>query len=77
MQIASESSEAAAKATYQKMLGRYGEVLDGKGVNIIKADIAGKGTFWRIRIPAESRDAAASLCNNFKSVGGKCFVTKS
>lgn len=77
MQIASESSEAAAKATYQKMLGRYGEVLDGKGVNIIKADIAGKGTFWRIRIPAESRDAAAGMCNSFKAAGGKCFVTKS
>ncbi|MCO5062815.1 MAG: SPOR domain-containing protein [Rhizobiaceae bacterium] len=77
MQIASESSEEAAKATYQKMLGRYGNVLEGKGVNIIKADVAGKGTFWRIRIPAESRDAAAGMCNSFKSAGGKCFVTKS
>lgn len=77
MQIASESSEEAAKSTYQKMLGRYGNVLDGKGVNILKADIEGKGTFWRIRIPAESRDAAASMCNSFKSAGGKCFVTKS
>ncbi|MGC4025891.1 MAG: SPOR domain-containing protein [Mesorhizobium sp.] len=76
MQIASESSEAAAKATYQKMLGRYGNVLEGKGVNIVKADIAGKGTFWRIRIPAETRDAAAGMCNSFKSAGGKCFVTK-
>ena len=77
MQIASESSEEAAKATYRKMLGRYGDVLGGKSVNIIKAEVAGKGTFWRIRIPAESRDAAAGMCNSFKSAGGKCFVTKS
>jgi hypothetical protein len=77
MQIASEGSEEAAKAAYQKMLGRYPNLLEGKGVSIVKADIAGKGTFWRVRIPAESRNEAADLCSSFKSAGGKCFVSKS
>lgn len=77
MQIASEGSEAAAQAAYKKLLARHGKLLDGKGVNIVKAEIEGKGTRWRVRIPIETRGEAAGLCSKYKSAGGSCFVSKS
>jgi hypothetical protein len=76
MQIASQPSEASAKSTYEDLSRRYGSVLNGRTANIVKADIAGKGTFWRVRVPAGSRNEAVSLCESYKSAGGNCFVSK-
>ena len=76
VQIASQPSADSAKSTYQDLARRYGSVIGGRGVNIVKADIAGKGTFWRIRVPAKSRDDAIQLCTDYKSAGGNCFVSK-
>ena len=76
MQIASQPSEAAAKSTYDDLARRYAKVIGGKGVNIVKAEIAGKGTFWRVRVPAGSRGDAVSLCESYKAAGGNCFVSR-
>ncbi|NGO51406.1 SPOR domain-containing protein [Allomesorhizobium camelthorni] len=76
MQIASQPSEAAAQSSYQDLLRRYGSVLEGHQANIVKAEIAGKGTFWRVRVPAGSRSDAIKLCESYKSAGGNCFVSK-
>lgn len=76
MQIASQPSEDAAKSTYQDLARRYGSVIGGHGVSIVKAEIAGKGTFWRVRVPAGSRNEAISLCESYKAAGGNCFVSK-
>ncbi len=76
IQVASQPNEAAAKASYDNLVRKYSGVLDGRGVNIVKAEIAGKGTFWRVRVPAGSRDDAARLCTNLKAAGGTCFVSK-
>jgi len=76
VQIASQPSADSAKSTYQDLARRYASVIAGRGVNIVKADIAGKGTFWRVRVPAQSRDDAIQLCTDYKSAGGNCFVSK-
>jgi SPOR domain len=76
MQIASQPSEAAAKSSYEDLARRYGSVIGGRDVNIVKADIAGKGTFWRVRVSAGSRNEAISLCESYKAAGGNCFVSK-
>ena len=76
VQIASQPSADAAKSTYQDLAQRYASVIGGRGVNIVKADIEGKGTYWRVRVPAKSRDEAVSLCTNYKAAGGNCFVSK-
>ncbi len=76
MQIASQPSEAAAKSSYQDLQRRYGAVLNGRQANIVKAEIAGKGTFWRVRVPANSRNDAISLCESYKAAGGNCFVSR-
>jgi SPOR domain len=76
VQIASQPSADAAKSTYQDLAQRYGSVIGGRGVNIVKADVEGKGTYWRVRVPAKSRNDAISLCSDYKAAGGNCFVSK-
>jgi hypothetical protein len=76
MQIASQPSEAAAQSSYQDLARRYGAVLNGRQASIVKAEIAGKGTFWRVRVPAGSRNDAIKLCESYKAAGGNCFVSK-
>ncbi len=76
MQIASQPSPEGAQKSYANLSARYGSILKGRGVNIVKADIAGKGTFWRVRIPAGSRVEATRLCEQYKAAGGSCFVAK-
>lgn len=76
MQIASQPTAEAAQATYQDLARRYGSVIGGRGVNIVKAEIAGKGTYYRVRVPSASRDEAISLCEKYKAAGGNCFVSK-
>ncbi len=76
IQIASQPTEAGAKASYQNLARRFGSVIGGKGVDIQKADIAGKGVYYRVRVPAGSRQDAITLCQNYKAAGGSCYVTR-
>ncbi|MBN8244467.1 SPOR domain-containing protein [Nitratireductor aquimarinus] len=76
VQISSQPTVEAAQKSYQDMAQRYGNLLTGKGVNIVKAEIAGKGTYYRVRIPSSSKDDAIRLCSQLKSAGGSCFVSK-
>lgn len=76
MQIASQPTAEGAQSAYQDLARRYGSVLEGKGVNIVRADIDGMGTFYRVRIPAATRDEAIRLCESFKGAGGNCFVSR-
>lgn len=76
MQIASQPTPEGAQASYADLARRHGAILGGRGVNIVKADIPGKGTFWRVRIPASNRAEAVSLCERYKAAGGSCFVAR-
>ncbi|WEX87223.1 SPOR domain-containing protein [Sinorhizobium garamanticum] len=76
IQIASLPSEAEAQKSYNSLSAKFGSVIGGRGVDIRKAEIAGKGTYYRVRIPAGSREEANALCSRYKSAGGSCLVTK-
>lgn len=76
VQISSQPSAEGAQASYQQLAQRYGNLLAGRGVNIVRAEIEGKGTYYRVRIPSSSKDDAIQLCSSLKSAGGSCFVSK-
>ncbi|PDT80763.1 SPOR domain-containing protein [Sinorhizobium sp. BJ1] len=76
VQIASLPSEAEAQKSYNSLAAKFASVIGGRGVDIRKAEIAGKGTYYRVRIPAGSRDEANALCSRYKGAGGSCLVTK-
>ena len=76
VQIASQPTEAGANASYKNLSSRYSSVIGGRGVDIQRADISGKGVYYRVRVPAGSRQEAISLCENYRGAGGSCFVTQ-
>lgn len=76
IQIASTPSEEAATSTLRSLSSKFGAVLGGKDYAIQKAEVPGKGTMFRVRILAGSKDDAAKLCARYKSAGGSCFVTR-
>ncbi|QRM55362.1 SPOR domain-containing protein [Sinorhizobium sp. BG8] len=76
IQIASLPSEAEAQKSYGSLSSKFSDVIGGRGVDIKKAEIPNKGTYYRVRIPAGSREEANALCSKYKSAGGSCIVTK-
>ena len=76
VQIASQPSVEGAQASWNNLSRRYASVLGGRGVDIQRADIPGKGTFHRVRVPGGSRDEANALCARYKAAGGSCFVSR-
>jgi hypothetical protein len=76
IQIASLPSEAEAQRSYRSLSSKFGGVLGGKPYEIRQADIPGKGTYYRVRIVAGTKDAAVALCEQYRSAGGTCLVSK-
>ena len=76
IQIASLPSQADAQRSYQSLSGKFGSVIGGRGVDIKAAEIAGKGTFYRVRIPAGSKEQAVALCEKYRAAGGSCLVAR-
>lgn len=76
IQIASLPSEADAQKSYQSLSSKFSSVIGGRGVDIKQAEIAGKGTFYRVRIPAGSKADAVELCEKYRVAGGSCLVAR-
>lgn len=76
MQISSQRSLDAAEATYENLKLRFASLLADKGKDIQQAEVEGKGTFYRVRVPVGSKEAAIDLCSRYQSAGGSCFVTR-
>ncbi|PYE89717.1 SPOR domain-containing protein [Phyllobacterium leguminum] len=76
IQIASTPTPDDAKKSYANLSRRFANVIGGHGVDIRRADVAGKGTFYRVRVNAGSKEDAIALCTRYKAAGGSCFVTQ-
>ncbi len=76
IQIASLPSEADAQKSYRNLSTKFSSVLGGKPWEIRQADIPGKGTFYRVRVVAGSKDDAVALCEQYRAAGGSCLVSR-
>ena len=76
MQVASFPSEEEAKKAFAGLKSKYGGFLASQGLEIRKAEIAGMGTRYRVRVPVGSKDEAAALCVKYRAAGGSCLVSK-
>lgn len=76
IQIASLPSQEEAQKSYSNLSGKFASVIGGRSVDIKPAEIAGKGTYYRVRIVAGSRDDAIALCTRYKAAGGSCLVSR-
>ncbi len=77
VQLASFRSENEAEDAWRSMLTRLGDTLAGRDRLIQRADIPGKGTYYRLRVgPMAGKNAATALCSTLKSQGQDCYVAK-
>lgn len=77
VQVSSQKSEADAKASYKTLQAKFPNQLQNRSAVIRKAEVSGKGTFYRAQVgPFSSSDQANEFCNNLKAAGGQCMVQK-
>ena len=76
IQIASLPSEAEAQKSFANLSAKFSSVIGGKSPDIKPAEIPGKGTYYRLRIVAGSKDDAIALCTRYKAAGGSCLVSR-
>ncbi len=77
VQLASLRTRAAADDTWKGILEKHGAVLPkGTYMNVIRADVPNKGTFYRLRLAGLPGKAAADqVCSRLKARNQSCFTT--
>jgi hypothetical protein len=77
VQVSSQKNEADAHASYRVLQGKYPSVLGSRSPVIRRADLGGKGVYYRAMVgPFGSREEALQLCGSLESAGGKCVVQR-
>lgn len=74
VQLASRRSQSAAEESFRELQRRYPSLLGALEPMIVRAEVGDRGTFYRVRIAAESRGEAAALCQRLKAAGADCFI---
>lgn len=79
VQLAGNFSKAIALASFERARTRYAAVLGDAQPMIIGTRLRTRGTraFYRVRVPAETRSAAAALCSRIHNLRGSCLVLRS
>jgi cell division septation protein DedD len=77
VQVGALRSEAEAEKEFARLQRVHPDLLGSLSLSIMKVDITGKGTFFRMRAgPLDSRDAAAGLCNSLKAQKVGCLLVR-
>lgn len=78
IQLAGNFSKSLALQSFARTRKLYTSVIGDVRPMIIGTRLRSRGTraFYRIRIPAQSREAADSLCGRIRQVGGACLVLR-
>lgn len=77
VQVAAARSDGEANAIWSKLQAKETDLLSAYSVDIQKVELAGKGTFHRVRFgPFASRDDAGQVCNALKARKQDCIVVK-
>jgi hypothetical protein len=75
VQISSQRSEADAQRALSQAKTRF-SALAGRASDVQRADISGRGTYYRARFAGGSQEEAQALCSQLKSAGGDCIVVR-
>lgn len=75
VQLASVKSESEAQTKWAQLQKKY-SVLSGQSLNVQKAELGAKGTFYRVRVGPMSYASATQTCSKIKAAKGDCLVLK-
>ena len=78
VQLAAGFSRDHALSNYAMLAKRYAEVLTGRDPSLLSSVFRSRGTrpFYQVRVGAETRQAADSLCGSIRRAGGACIVLR-
>lgn len=77
IQISAVKSEQAAKAEWERQVGKNPALLKQLTLQVQKIKVQGKGTFYRVRGgPLQDQEAARKLCADLKKKKVGCIVVK-
>lgn len=79
VQLAGNFSRSLALASYQRAQRSLATLIADRQPMIIGTRLRHRGTraFYRVRVPAQTRAAADTLCTQIRGKGGSCIVLKS
>jgi hypothetical protein len=79
VQVAGNFSKDRALATFARARSRHPAILEDVTPMVIGMRLRSRGTraFYRVRIPAATREAAGEICARLHKAGGACVVLKS
>ena len=78
VQLSAGFSRDRALAAYAAIARRYQQVLSGREPILMSATLRSRGTraFYQVRIGADTRAAADTLCGSIRRAGGACMVLR-
>jgi hypothetical protein len=79
VQLAGNFSKQRAIASFVRARKRYATVVGDASPMVIGTRLLSRGTrtFYRVRLPAETRQSAEALCRRIRAAGGDCVVLRS
>ncbi len=76
VQLGAVRSAEAADREWKRIEHANAEQLAGLKPDIVRVDLRGKGTFWRIRAGSLSEEAARALCRELSQRNQGCIVAR-
>jgi hypothetical protein len=77
VQVSSQHNEEEVQSSFRALQAKYPKLLGGREPMVRRADLGGKGVFYRTMVgPFVSAEQANELCSNLKAAGGSCIVQK-
>lgn len=76
VQLASVQDQASAQAMAERLQIRYASILGSTQLRLVRADIEGKGTFYRVQSPPVPGDRASGICAALKKMKAGCLLVR-
>ncbi len=76
VQLGSYRDMAGAKSYWTSAKSKFASVLRHLDMRIVRADIAGKGTYYRLRAGPVSKDNGNAICDALKAARRPCILAR-
>jgi hypothetical protein len=76
VQLIGDRLESTALARYNQLQKKYQPILGGREPLIVRTMLGSAAIWHRVRIAAETREAAEALCSKLRAAGGTCLAQR-
>ena len=76
VQLVGDRLESNALARYNQLQKKYQAILGGREPIMVRTMLGSAAIWHRIRIAAETREGAETLCSRLRAAGGTCLVQR-